>query len=102
MNRAPVVIAVCGITWDVPPAGVVEFTAEFLAKSRQIWFPVWQFIHVRRVEQHLAIGGAARTLDLLQETSTFGVVGGENLRGMGRDGLREWVVQTHRLTPHPH
>lgn len=102
MNGAPVVIAVCGITWDVPPTGVVEFTAEFLAKSRQIWFPVRHFIHVRRVEQHLAIGGAARTLDLLQETSTFGVVGGENLRGMGRDGLREWVVQTHRLTPHPH
>lgn len=39
------------------------------------------------MEQHLAIGGASRTLDLVQETSTFGVVGGEDLRGTGGDGL---------------
>lgn len=71
------------------PAGVVEFAAEVLAESRQIRFPAWHFIRVRRVEQHLAVGGAARTLDLLQETSTFGVVGGEDLHRLSRDGLRE-------------
>lgn len=87
MNQAT--IAVCGFTWYVPPAGVVEFAAEVLAKSRQIWFPVWHFIHVRWVEQHLAIGGTARTLDLLQETSTVGVVGGEDLRATGRDRFRQ-------------
>lgn len=67
------------------PAGVVEFAAEVLAKSRQVRLPVWQLIHVRRVEQHLGVGGAASTLDLLQETSTFCVVGGENL-GTTRNG----------------
>lgn len=68
----------------MPPAGVVEFAAEVLAKSRQVRLSVWQLIHVRRVEQHLGVGGAASTLDLLQETSTFCVVGGENL-GTTRD-----------------
>lgn len=74
------VIASCVSTWKVPPAGVVELPAEILAESRQVRLPVWHLIQVRRVEQHLGIGGAARTLDLLQQTSTFGVVGGENLR----------------------
>ncbi len=73
------VIIICVITWYVPPAGVVELAAEVLAEPRQVWLPVWHLIHVQGVEQHLGIGGAASTLDLLQETSTFGVVGGENL-----------------------
>lgn len=63
----------------MPPAGVVELSAEVLAEPRQVWLPVWHLIHVRGVEQHLGVGGAASTLDLLQQTSTFGVVGGENL-----------------------
>lgn len=63
----------------MPPAGVVELAAEVLAESWQVWLPVWHLIHVRGVEQHLGIGGAASTLDLLQETSTFCIVGGENL-----------------------
>lgn len=63
----------------MPPAGVVELAAEVLAEPRQVWLPVWHLIHVQGVEQHLGIGGAASTLDLLQETSTFCVVGGENL-----------------------
>lgn len=69
----------CIITWYVPPAGVVELAAEVLAESWQIWLPVWHLIHVQRVEQHLGVGGAASTFDLLQEMSTFCVVGGENL-----------------------
>lgn len=73
------VITICVITWYVPPAGVVELAAEVLTKPRQVWLPVWHLIHVRWVEQHLGIGGAVSTLDLLQETSTFCVVGGENL-----------------------
>lgn len=71
------------ITWYVPPAGVVELAAEVLAEPRQVWLPVWHLIHVQGVEQHLGIGGAASTLDLLQETSTLGVVGGENLETTG-------------------
>lgn len=63
----------------MPPAGVVELSAEVLAEARQVWLPVWHLIHVQGVEQHLGIGGAASTLDLLQEKSTLGVVGGENL-----------------------
>lgn len=59
------VITICVITWYVPPAGVVELTAEVLAESRQVWLPVWHLIHVRRVKQHLGVGGAASTLDLL-------------------------------------
>lgn len=74
----------------MPPAGVVEFAAEVLAKSRQVRLPVWQLIHVRRVEQHLGVGGAASTLDLLQETSTFCVVGGENL---GTTRNKEGVIK---------
>lgn len=88
-SRTGATVAVWGLTWYVAPAGVVELAAEVLAESRQIRFPVWHLIHVRRVEQHLAVGGAARTLDLLQETTTLGVVGGEDLRVTGRDGLRE-------------
>lgn len=72
-------IIICVITWYVPPAGVVELAAEVLAEPWQVWLPVWHLIHVQGVEQHLGIGGAASTLDLLQETSTFGVIGGENL-----------------------
>lgn len=79
------------ITWYVPPAGVVELAAEVLAESRQVRLPVWQLIHVRRVEQHLGVGGAASTLDLLQETSTFCVVGGENL---GTTRNKEGVIKT--------
>jgi len=67
------------ITWYVPPAGVIELTAEVLAEPWQVWLPVWHPIHVQGVEQHLGIGGAVSTLDLLQETSTFCIVGGENL-----------------------
>lgn len=89
-NQATIVVR--GFTWYVPPTGVVEFSAEVLAQSRQIWFPVWRFIHVRWVEQHLAIGGAARTLDLLQQTPTFGVVGREDLRSTGRGGLIKWAL----------
>lgn len=91
-------------TWNVPPAGVVELPAEILAESRQVRLPVWHLIQVWRVEQHLGIGGAARTLDLLQQTSTFGVVGGENLRTTHNKDcwLKWWAVQTspqrcHRL-----
>lgn len=76
------------VTWYVAPAGVVELAAEVLAESRQVRLPARRFIRVRRVEQHLAVGGAARTLDLLQETSTLGVVGGEDLCGSSRDALR--------------
>lgn len=89
------VIIVCVITWYVPPAGVVELAAEVLAKSRQVWLPVWHLIHVQGVEQHLGIGGAASTLDLLQETSTFSVVGGENLEtthNKDRCLIKWWVV----------
>lgn len=67
------------ITWYVPPAGVIELPAEVLAEPRQVRLSVWHPIHVQGVEQHLGIGGAACTLDLLQEMSTFCVVGGENL-----------------------
>lgn len=63
----------------MPPAGVVELAAEVLAEPRQVWLPVWHRVHVRGVEQHLGVGGAVGALDLLQEMSTFGVVGGENL-----------------------
>lgn len=72
-------IIFCVITWYVPPAGVVELAAEVLAEPRQIRLPVWHLIHVQGVEQHLGIGGAASTFDLLQETSAFCVVGRENL-----------------------
>lgn len=74
-----IVIIICIITWYVPPAGVVELTAEVQAEPRQVWLPVWHLIHIQGVEQHLGIGGAACTLDLLQEMSAVGVVGGENL-----------------------
>lgn len=85
-----IVITMGVVTWYVPPAGVVEFAAEVLAKSRQVRLPVWHLVHVRRVEQHLGVGGAARTLDLLQETSTFCVVGGENL---GTTRNKEGVIK---------
>lgn len=74
-----IVIIIRIITWYVSPAGVVELAAEILAQPRQVWLPVCHLIHVQGVEQHLGIGGTASTLDLLQDTSTFGVVGGENL-----------------------
>ena len=80
------IIIICVITWYVPPAGVVELAAEVLAEPRQVWLPVWHLIHVRGVEQHLGIGGAASALDLLQETSTFCVVGGENLETTRKQG----------------
>lgn len=73
------IIIICVITWYVPPAGVVELAAEVLAELRQVWLPVRHLIHVQGVEQHMGIGGAVGTLDLLQETSTFCVIGGENL-----------------------
>lgn len=85
---------ICVITWYVAPAGVVELAAEVLAEPWQIWLPVWHRIHVRGVEQHLGIGGAASTFDLLQEMSAFCVVGGENLettRNKANDLLKWWV-----------
>lgn len=81
-------IIICVITWYVPPAGVVELAAEVLAEPWQVWLPVWHLIHVQGVEQHLGIGGAASTLDLLQETSTFCIVGGENLETTRNKGIR--------------
>lgn len=87
------VIIICVITWYVPPAGVVELAAEVLAETWQVWLPVWHLIHVRGVEQHLGIGGAASTLDLLQETSTFCVVGGENLETTrNKDQRLKWQL----------
>lgn len=73
------------ITWYVPPAGVIELPAEVLAEPRQVRLSVWHPIHVQGVEQHLGVGGAASTLDLLQEMSTFGVVGAENLGTTHKD-----------------
>lgn len=80
------IITICLITWYVPPAGVVELAAEVLAEPRQVWLPVWHCLPVRGVEQHLGIGGAASTLDLLQESSTFCVVGRENLETTHKKG----------------
>lgn len=80
------VITVYVITWYLPPTGVVELAAKVLAEPRQVWLPVWHLIHVQGVEQHLGIGGAVSTLDLLQETSTFCVVGGENLETTHKKG----------------
>lgn len=99
----PVTLAVnimCIITWYVPPAGVVELAAEVLAESWQIWLSVWHFLRVQRVEQHLGVGGAPSTFDLLQEMSTFCVVGGENLETTHNkvdDGLKWWVVKVYLL-----
>lgn len=90
------VIIICVITWYVPPAGVVELAAEVLAEPWQVWLPVWHLIHVQGVEQHLGIGGTASTLDLLQETSTLGVVGGENLettRNKDQCLIKMWAVK---------
>lgn len=96
------VITICVITWYVPPAGVVELAAEVLTKPRQVWLPVWHLIHVRRVEQHLGIGGAVSTLDLLQETSTFCVVGGENLETTrNKDQRLKWQAVNFYFLLHP-
>lgn len=86
-SNHPLTIVTCVITWYVPSAGVVELATEVLAELWQVWLPVRHLLHVQGVEQHLGIGGAARTLDLLQETSTFCVIGRENLettRKMGK------------------
>lgn len=88
------VIIIWVITWYVPPAGVVELAAKVLAETWQVWLPVWHLIRVQGVEQHLGIGGATSTLDLFQETSTFGVVGRENLETTRNKD------QWYKLTPH--
>lgn len=91
------IITICLITWYVTPAGVVELTTEVLAESWQVWLSVWHLVRVRRVEQHLGVGGAVGTFDLLQETSTFCVVGGENLETTrNKDQRLQWrVVNFH-------
>ena len=62
------------------PAGVVELPAEVLAEARQVGLPVRCLgLRVGRMEQHLGIGRAAGTLDLLQQAPTLCVVGGEDL-----------------------
>lgn len=67
-----------GVTWQVPSAGVVELAAVVLAQPGQVGLPVRRPLRLGRVEQHLGVGGAARALDLLQETAALRVIGGED------------------------